>query len=269
MNLGDLAAGEHTAATVAVYGGGVAVEQTVVGRTGVSTSPCADRASSTWYLADGTTTADASFTLVLYNPFPDDAVVDIALTTVERTLEPPNLQGAVVPGQSVRLSTSAPRRSARRSSPPPSEAAGPGSWSGASSRRTTRPATASPPASAAAQAQQTWWFPDGDKGDGIGERFVVFNPGDLDASVELSFLPGWWRGGAPAGEHRGGAVELLGRRRQRRWPTYRQGPHSTLVNVVGDQTPVVVERLLTRPVDEHARHDRAARVRRSPCRSGT
>ena len=56
VNLADLAAGEHTAATVAAYGGGVAVEQTVVGRSGVATSPCADRASSSWYLADGTTT---------------------------------------------------------------------------------------------------------------------------------------------------------------------------------------------------------------------
>ncbi len=103
VNLGDLAPGAQTSATVAVYGGGVAVEQTVVGRTGVSTSPCADRASSTWYLADGTTTADASLTLVLYNPFPDDAVVDVSLTTVERTLQPPSLQGAVIPGQSVRI----------------------------------------------------------------------------------------------------------------------------------------------------------------------
>ena len=174
---------------MAVYGGGVAVEQTVVGRTGVSTSPCADRASSTWYLADGTTTADASLTLVLYNPFPDDAVVDISLTTVERTLQPPSLQGAVIPGQSVRIVDLG--QQAQREEVVSTAVKGRGSR-----LVVGRIQSADNPARhgfmaglAAAQAQQTWWIPDGDKGDGVSERLVVFNPGDLEASVEMSFLP--------------------------------------------------------------------------------
>jgi hypothetical protein len=247
VNLGDLAPGAQTSATVAVYGGGVAVEQTVVGRTGVSTSPCADRASSTWYLADGTTTADASLTLVLYNPFPDDAVVDISLTTVERTLQPPNLQGAVIPGQSVRIVDLG--QQAQR------EEVVSTSVKGRGSRLVVgRIQSADNPARhgfsaglAASQAQQTWWLPDGDKGDGISERLVVFNPGDLEASVELSFLPAAGDGAVqsnvvvPPSSFSVVDVNALAE--------VPAGPHSVLVNVVGDQTPVVVERVLTRPLD--------------------
>jgi hypothetical protein len=282
VDLGALAAGEDTAATVAAYGGGVAVEQTVVGRSGVDVTPCANSASDTWYLADGTTTSDAALRLVLYNPFPDDAVVDISLTTVERTLQPPNLQGAVVPGHSVRLvdlaaaaqreevvSTAVTSRGAQ-------VVAGRIESADNASRRGFWAKLAS------AQPAQTWWFPDGEKGNGADERFVLFNPGDADASVELSFLPAGGNGAPPAPASQGsppassepphtsnpatagdagdeapivepvsdvvpaGSFLVIAVNNESAVP---QGLHSTLVNVVGDQTPVVVERVLSRPVD--------------------
>jgi hypothetical protein len=257
VNLGELAAGEDTAATVAVYGGGVAVEQTVVGRSGIDVTPCADTASGTWYLADGTTTADAALRLVLYNPFPDDAVVDVALTTVERTLEPPELQGAVVPGHSVRLVDVG--AAAQREEVVSAAIRGRGARlvvgriqsADNAARRGVGAALA------AAQAQQTWWFPDGGKGGGVGEKFVVFNPGDQDASVELSVLPAAGSGSpttsaavavqpvvAPVSvvvpPNSFAVVDTGGE------AGVPPGPHSTLVNVVADQTPVVVERLLSR-----------------------
>jgi hypothetical protein len=270
VNLGELAAGEDTAATVVAYGGGVAVEQTVVGRSGVDTTPCADSASRAWYLADGSTTADAALRLVLYNPFPNDAVVDISLTTVERTVEPPNLQGAVVPGHSVRLVDLA--AAAQREEVVSTSVVSRGAQVVAS-----RIESADNPSRrgfwtklAAAQPAQTWWFPDGEKGHGADERFVLFNPGDADASVELSFLPAG--GTAPAappaaggagdsGDVDEGAAESLvppvsdvvpaggflvvDVNAQGAVPA---GRHSTLINVVGDQTPVVAERVLSRPV---------------------
>jgi hypothetical protein len=257
VDLGTMAAGDDTAATVNVYGGGVAVEQTVVGRSGIDVAPCADAASSSWYLADGTTTADASYRIVLYNPFPDDAVVDIALTTVERTLEPPELQGAVVPGHSVRLVDVA--AAAQREEVVATAVRGRGArlvvgriQSADNAARRGFAATLG-----AALPQQTWWFPDGGKGEGIGEKFVVFNPGELDASVELSFLPAAGsapgEGGvaAPAGEPVSVVVapssfvvvDVTGE------GSVPVGAHSTVVNVVGDQTPVVVERLLSRAAD--------------------
>jgi uncharacterized protein DUF5719 len=329
VDLAALAPGQHTAATVAVFGGGVAVEQTVYGRTGVAVSPCADRASNTWYLADGTTTADASLTLALYNPFPDDAVVDIALTTVERTLEPPALQGAVVPGRSVRLydigalaqreevvSTSVVGRGARLVAGRIQSASNP-------ARRGFSAGLA------AARPQQTWWFPDGDKGEGVSERFVIYNPGDLDAEVELSFLPaagvglpppptatpssaapaptptssstssptnpssspasGAATAGSVGSSSTSGATSTSASATTaattttgdattsttlppavpmvaphgvvvaassfavvdvNALPEVAAGPHSTVVNVVEDQTPVVVERVLSRPLDD-------------------
>jgi hypothetical protein len=254
VDLGALAAGEDTAATVNVYGGGVAVEQTVLGRSGIDVTPCADAAASTWYLADGTTTADASLRLVLYNPFPDDAVVDVAVTTVERTLEPPELQGAVVPGRSVRLVDIG--AVAQREEVVATAVRGRGArlvagriQSADNAARRGFAATL-----AAATPQQTWWFPDGGKGDGIGEKLVVFNPGDQDASVEISFLPAAGTEASSTTDTSAGAepvsvvvapssfavVDTSGE------PAVPNGPHSTVVNVVANQTPVVVERLLSR-----------------------
>ncbi len=161
----------------------------MIGRTGVSTSPCADRASSTWYLADGTTTADASLTLVLYNPFPDDAVVDVSLTTVERTLQPPSLQGAVVPGHSVRIVDLG--QQAQREEVVSTAVKGRGSrwWPGASSRPTTRPATASRPAWPPRSRPRPGGSPTATRATAAASASWCSTRATLDASVELSFLP--------------------------------------------------------------------------------
>ena len=284
LSLGSLAAGEDTAATVTVYGAGVAVEQTVAGRSGVDTTPCADATSSTWYLADGSTTSDAALRLVLYNPFPNDAVVDVSLTTVERTVEPPDLQGAVVPGHSVRLFDLA--QAAQREQVVSTAVSSRGAELVAS-----RIESADNPSRrgfwsklAAARPAQTWWFPDGAKGADASEQFVLYNPGDADASVELSFLPAGGTGAPPAGAPAPGAAPTTATTPGSAPASTDQtassslvepvsevvpagtflvvdvnsekavanGRHSTVINVVGDQTPVVAERVLTRQVSGRA-----------------
>jgi hypothetical protein len=209
VNLGDLAPGAQTSATVAVWRRVASND----GRRRTGVDQPVRRPGLQHVYCGRTTTADASLTLVLYNPFPDDAVVDVSLTTVERTLQPPSLQAAVIPGQSVRIVDLG--QQAQR------EEVVSTSVKGRGSRLVVgRIQSADNPARhgftaglAASQAQQTWWLPDGDKGDGISERLVVFNPGELEASVELSFLPAAGAGSAsPTSScHR----RASGRRRQR------------------------------------------------------
>lgn len=80
-------------AIVEADGGGVVVEHVVSGPRGSGVAPCAADASPTWYLANGTTERDSTQVLALFNPFPDDAVVDIAFDTDEGRAEPQRLQG--------------------------------------------------------------------------------------------------------------------------------------------------------------------------------
>ena len=77
----------------------------------------------------------------------------------------------------------------------------------------------------------------------------MFNPGDLEASVELSFLPaaGERARPSPTCVVPPSSFSVVDVNALAEVPA---GPHSVLVNVVGDQTPVVVERVLTRPLDD-------------------
>src|SRR5581483_9352589 len=82
---------------VDVVGGGVAVEHVVVGPRGRAVAPCASQASTTWYVANGSTDRDAVEVLALFNPFPDDAVADVTFQTNDGIRQPPDVQGLPVP----------------------------------------------------------------------------------------------------------------------------------------------------------------------------
>src|SRR5262249_2025139 len=62
--------------------------------------PCARGASTDWYFAEGTTVKGAQESLALFNPFGDDAIVDVSLLTDSGPSEPDSLHGVVVPRQS-------------------------------------------------------------------------------------------------------------------------------------------------------------------------
>lgn len=87
---------------VEVDGGEVAVQHVLSGPTGRATGPCASSASPTWFLPTGTTVLGVTHQLVLFNPYPDEAVVDLRFETDQDTRTPPELQGLVVPGRSVK-----------------------------------------------------------------------------------------------------------------------------------------------------------------------
>ena len=102
VRAGELLVAEHVAAIVE-SDGGLVVEHTVETPHGASTAPCATVASAMWQFADGATTKDASIKLALFNPFPEEAVVDATFATDRGVARPLALQGIVVPAGQVRV----------------------------------------------------------------------------------------------------------------------------------------------------------------------
>ena len=112
VRLADVAgARPYLSAAVEMAGGGVVVEHTLTGKVGAartpvgSTASCSTTASSRWYVPVGATNTVESPTareiLFLFNPFPEDAVVDLSFSTNNGTRAPDAFTALVVSSASV------------------------------------------------------------------------------------------------------------------------------------------------------------------------
>lgn len=183
--IATVAAGPWVSALVDFDGGGVVVEQYVAGGPGADTSACSPTASTSWYFATGSTAKDAVLSLALFNPFPDDAILDLSFATGEGRREPGDFQGLVVPAESVRLvdvgahvrrqevvSTEVKVRIGRvvagqqlvRTAP---GVAGVSTYLGSPT------------------LGEQWFFPDGLVSPGVVEKFEIFNPNEEEARVDI------------------------------------------------------------------------------------
>jgi hypothetical protein len=176
----------YTAALIEVDGGEAVVEHRVSDTDGTDVSPCSPTASPTWYFAAGATTVDATETLVFFNPFPDDAVVDVTFRTDQDLRTPEAFEGLVIPGQSV-VARDVGEVVTRREHVSAAVVARSGrlvvdriqSFDGSEDAHGLTVALGAPaPAS-------TWFFPEGTVGDGVDEQIVVYNPTDERAEVDL------------------------------------------------------------------------------------
>lgn len=173
-------------AVVELDGGTVAVEHAVVAPSGRSVAPCASSASDHWYLANGSTARDADQVLVLFNPFPGDAVVDVAFATDQGRDQPEALQGLPVPaGSTTRIAVGEFVRRREVTATTVSTRTGrlvvdrlqrfdASEGRGGISLALAAPALA-----------DVWTFPAGRHEEGLTERFHVYNPSDLDAVVTV------------------------------------------------------------------------------------
>jgi hypothetical protein len=85
---------------VEVFGGGSLVEHEIEGESDLAVGPCAREAGRDWYFAAGTTERGADDNAALFNPFPDDAIVDLTFATDAGFIAPADLQALVVPRRS-------------------------------------------------------------------------------------------------------------------------------------------------------------------------
>ena len=85
---------------VEVFGGRSVVEHEIEGESDLAVGPCARQAGSDWYFAGGTTERGAEENAALFNPFPDDAIVDLTFATDAGFIAPADLQAISVPRRS-------------------------------------------------------------------------------------------------------------------------------------------------------------------------
>jgi hypothetical protein len=202
VKLTDLVHAAYASAVVEFRGGEVAVEHLVRGPQGSDAGPCATAASDRWQFAAGATTLDASEVIVLFNPYPAPATVDIAFSFADGDRRTPGpLQGLQVPARSVvaastraiklrpagDVSASVVARSGQvvaeriqtfDGTGPGGADAGPG------------PLGFKPKGLAVTlgvpRLSTRWMFPFGAKDAGVHERYVIYNPGPDEAQVSLA-----------------------------------------------------------------------------------
>ncbi len=197
------------AAVVDLDGGAAAVEQQVHGPLGVGASPCATAGSQQWYFASGQTLVNASDTINLLNPYPTDAVVDMSFTTEQGVEQPGDFQGLVVPAGGLlavdlgthlrrrqQIATTVHARSGRVVAwstevvTPPSAGealvGAPPNPANPTSADPAAPAGGVALALGAPSTGRTWAWPNGQAGNGLDERYVIYNPGARAATVSLS-----------------------------------------------------------------------------------
>ncbi|MFI5045418.1 MAG: DUF5719 family protein [Acidimicrobiia bacterium] len=93
LAVADVLATPEPGVVVEVVGGQAAVAHELRTADDIATEPCARRASPEWYFASGTTVRGTQQYLVLFNPFGDDAIVDVTVLTDTGVQAPDQLQG--------------------------------------------------------------------------------------------------------------------------------------------------------------------------------
>ena len=188
VRIAEIARAPYASALVQLDRGGAIVEHTVSGPLGDSAGPCATAASGRWYFAEGATTRVATLVYALYNPFPDDAIVDVSFTTEEGRASPGPFQGVVVPASSMvaldvgshvrrreHVSGVVRARRGRVVAEALQTHAGDGRRGVALTLGATSPAEA-------------WTFADGLTGPGFVEKLSLFNPGTEEARVAVELV---------------------------------------------------------------------------------
>jgi hypothetical protein len=96
----DLAEAEQPGVVVEVLGGPAIVEHELRGNDDLAVGPCARAAGRHWFFAGGTTVRGAEEWLTLFNPFGQDAIVDVSFLTATRREAPLTTQSLAVPRHS-------------------------------------------------------------------------------------------------------------------------------------------------------------------------
>jgi hypothetical protein len=191
VRLADVLTADNASALVELNGGAAVAEMVTIGPQGDSVTPCASSSSDTWYFAEGATTIDATEVLMVFNPFPEDALVDMSFATETGHVVPQGLTGLVVEGRGMRAIAvgDAVRREAVVSTTVTSRVGrlvvarlqlfdGTGSIPRRGVALTLGAPATSP----------SWYFPEGYVSDGVTERIQVYNPTTRESRIEIDVL---------------------------------------------------------------------------------
>lgn len=185
----DMSDAPHPAVIVEPFSSEVVVEQTLIVDGDLEVGPCATQPSDRWYFSNGTTLRGTEQWLVLFNPFGDDAIVDVTFFTDDGRKAPLDLGGLEVPRRSrvaVKVHESVRRQAfvatyvdARvgRVIAQQSEIFLPDS--GRRGVAATLGAVA---------PSEEWWFADGVRRRGQARSIGIANPGGFDTEVDVQVV---------------------------------------------------------------------------------
>jgi hypothetical protein len=100
VRVADILVTPEPGVVVETAGGRAAVSHQLEHGDDFAVEPCTRSAGPDWYFASGTTVQGSEHDLALFNPFGDDAIVDVTLLTDTGVQEPDALQAVVVPRRS-------------------------------------------------------------------------------------------------------------------------------------------------------------------------
>jgi hypothetical protein len=182
---------QFVSAIVEIIGSQGSVEQIIRHPAGDAVVLCANRPETDWYFADGFTGADSIEQIVMTNPYVDATVVDITFVTADAERSPEQLQGFVLPANSV-VAISMDQQGARNE---PILAvsihASSGRLVAGRVQHYLGQGRLGYSMSLGASAMSTqWWFGDGEKFAGNTENLVIYNPSSRDRSLSIVFVNG-------------------------------------------------------------------------------
>jgi hypothetical protein len=165
------------------------VEQQLIYAAGDVTSQCVTSTASEWFFADGWTVEGSSERIVITNPYPESAVVNVSFTTREGKRTPTNLQGLIVGPRRARSLSMSTEGAEGESILAVHVTASTGKIVASRAQhylgggRLGYSTTVGTPA-----ALTKWWFAAGRTGPNVTESLVVFNPNEEDESVTVVFF---------------------------------------------------------------------------------
>ena len=174
---------------VEVIGSHGIVEQQLEFAAGDTTSLCVTATSSSWFFADGFTLEGSRERLILANPFPESAVVNMSFSTADGQRRPTALQGFIMPARSV------------KSFDMSKEGANEEQLLAIEVRATTGKIIASraqhylgggrlgySTTLGTPLARNKWWFAGGQTAANTIEKLVLYNPAEQEITVDAVFL---------------------------------------------------------------------------------
>jgi hypothetical protein len=242
---------------VEIIGSVGTVEQELDYAAGDVTSQCVSQTSSSWFFADGFTAEGSSHRLVLTNPFPESAVVNVAFTTTAGRRTPSALQGIILAPRSARSVSLADAGAQDESRIAVEVVATTGQIIASRIQhylglgRLGYSTTVGTPT-----ALNEWWFTSGRTGAQSSEQLVVFNPSDRASQVNVSFFGDKITTGVDAGQSNAaapssvldipaGAIVSINTDTIADLP---KGDHAMVISSVNN-VPVVVEHVLSQTVN--------------------
>lgn len=192
---------------VEIIGGVGTVEQQLIYAAGDVTSQCVSQTSNTWYFADGFTAEGSSQRIVLTNPFPESAVVNVSFTTAEGRRTPANLQGIILSARTAKSISMSDVGAANESRIAVEVTATTGQIIASRMQHYIGGGRLGYSTSVGVpEALGDWWFTSGRTGAQVTEQLVVFNPNETDAQLNVSFFGDGITNGAAVDETNTAAI---------------------------------------------------------------